>query len=488
MKVAIIGCGITGMSAGITLQKAGIDTVIFEKTNNPGGVITVYKKNILINNALEFVYGTAQNTFANDMWQSLGLFKKSPEIKSCFKLFLWDDHSVGIYKDFDKTVDELVSLGPQDEKRILRLAESLERIGKIELPLITKASSGKAARLFRLFLNCLAVIPDVLRYGMISCERYGKKFSSDALRKFFSDALTGKRSVLEYITLWSFYLSGNFGTPDDNQREMVETLYKSYISSGGEVRFKSSLNGAVVRDGRICELNFDGNTVHDFDFVIFSNDISSVNKIMNNSDIKFPILEKTIKKENITSSCVLYFSLDCENSCGIIENLLIPCAPFKVGSRYTDNFSVRIQRNTDNGTPAVSVTLYQNEKDFAEWKKISDESPEQYLKEKIRVARCVEESIEKRFPDAEGKLYLCDVVTPLTYHRFTGVNCGGWMPESWNPLIYLRFGRGHMPGIKNASVAGQKVFPLGGTTIGAFSGVRLAERIIKHSDKNQSQR
>lgn len=31
MKVAIIGCGVTGMSAGIILQKAGIETVIFVK-------------------------------------------------------------------------------------------------------------------------------------------------------------------------------------------------------------------------------------------------------------------------------------------------------------------------------------------------------------------------------------------------------------------------------------------------------------------------
>ena len=60
MKIAIIGCGITGMSAGITLQKAGIDTVIFEQADKPGGVITVYNRgDILINNAMEFVYGTA---------------------------------------------------------------------------------------------------------------------------------------------------------------------------------------------------------------------------------------------------------------------------------------------------------------------------------------------------------------------------------------------------------------------------------------------
>lgn len=480
MRVAIIGCGVTGMSAGITLQKAGINTVIFEKAANPGGVIAVYKrKDILINNALEFVFGTAQNTFANDMWQNLGMFKKSPELKDCFKTFLWDNHSVSIYKDFNKTVNELISISLQDKKRILRLGKSIKKFQKIDLPLITKTSGGVFKRLCRLFFNCFAVIPDVLYYGVINCKQYSKKFKGQALKTFFSDVLTGDRSVLQYIVLWSFFSSGNFSTPDNNQQEMTETLYNNYISSGGKVNFKSNLIDVVVKSKNICALNFSDDTVRNFDYVIFSNDILSVNTIMNNSNIKLPTLERAIKKEHVTSSCMLYFSLNGEDSCNIVENSAIPCTPFRVGSRYLNNFSVRIQRNTGTDNPAISVTLYQNEEDFWEWKKISDISREQYEQEKRRVAQNIADSIEKRFPDMRGKLQLCDMVTPLTYYRYVGVNCGGWMPESWNPLIYLRFGRGNMPSIKNASIAGQKVFPIGGTTVGAFSGVKLAEKIIK---------
>ncbi len=488
MRVAIIGCGITGMSAGIILQKAGIDTVIFEKTDKPGGVIAVYKKNILINNALEFVYGTAQRTFANDMWQSLGMFRKPPKLKNCFNTFLWDKHSVGIYKDFDKTVNELISISPEDKKRILRLAESVRKFQKIELPLITKASGDVFGRLFRLFLDCFTVIPDVLYYGIKNCKQYSKKFRSQELRTFFSDVLNNKRSVLQYIVLWSFFSSGNFSTPDNNQQEMIETLYNNYIKSGGEVNFNSNLIDVIIKNRNICALNFSDNTVCNFDYVIFSNDISSINTIIKNSNKKLPLLERVIKKEHITSSCMLYFSLNCPDACNIADNISIPCTPFKVGSRYLNDFSVRVQRNTGTDNPAISVTLYQNEKDFLEWKKICDVSQEQYKQEKYRVAQIVSASIEERLPEMRGKLQLCDMVTPLTYYRYSGVNYGGWMPESWNPLVYLLFGRGHMPGIKNASIAGQKVFPIGGTTMGAFSGVKLAEKLIKPTNKKQTQR
>lgn len=488
MRVAIIGCGITGMSAGIVLQKAGIDTVIFEKADKPGGVIAVYQKDILINNALEFVYGTAEDTFANDMWQSLGLFKEPPKQKNVFITYQWDNHSVDIYKDFDNTVNELISLSPQDEKRILRLNKSLKKIQKIELPLITKASGNVFRRLFRLFINCFAAIPDVLYYGTMNCKQYSKKIKGQALKSFFSDALNSDRSILQYIVLWSFFSCGSFGIPDNNQQEMVETLYNSYINSGGKVHFKSNLTDVTVENKNICALNFDNKTERSFDYVIFSNDISPINTIMNNSNKKFPTLEKTIKKERVTSSCMLYFRLDCSEAHNMADNISIPCAPFKVGSRYLNKISVRIQRNTGTDNPAISVTLCQNEKDYLEWKKIRESGHEQYKEEKSRVARIVAASIEERFPDMRGKLHLCDMVTPLTYYDYTAVNKGGWMPESWNPLIYLRFGRGHMPSIKNASIAGQKIFPMGGTTVGAFSGVKSAEKIIKLTNRNKKLR
>lgn len=485
MRVAIIGCGITGMSAGIMLQKAGIDTVIFEKMNNPGGVIAIYKKDgILINNALEFVLGTAQNTFANDMWQSLGLFKKSPKIKNCFNRFLWDNNSVSIYKDFNKTVNEMISLSPQDKKMILKLAKSVKKFQKLEVPLITKKSRNILVRLFSLFLHCFTVIPDVLYYGTINCKKYGKKIKGRELREFFSDVLNSERTVLQYIALWSFFSSGNFNTPENNQQEMVETLYDNYINSGGEVFFNKCLTEVMIENKNIRELKFIDGTECNFDYVIFSNDIASVNKVMTNSNKKLPILEKTIAKEHVTSSCVLYFKLDCADAYSIDENVSIPCKPFKVGNRYLNNFSVRTQKNTNTYNSAISVTIYQNESDFLEWKAIYNVSKDLYNKEKYRIAQDILNSIEEQFPDIRGKLQLCDMVTPLTYHRYTGVNYGGWMPESWNPLIYLRFGRGHMPGIRNASITGQKVFPIGGTTIGAFSGVKLAEKIIKIANKN----
>lgn len=48
-KIAIIGAGITGLTAAYALKKSGISVDLFEKTHIPGGVIqTLHEKNLLI--------------------------------------------------------------------------------------------------------------------------------------------------------------------------------------------------------------------------------------------------------------------------------------------------------------------------------------------------------------------------------------------------------------------------------------------------------
>jgi phytoene dehydrogenase-like protein len=43
-KAVIIGGGISGMTAGILLQKAGFETEIYEKNSVPGGQCTGWKR------------------------------------------------------------------------------------------------------------------------------------------------------------------------------------------------------------------------------------------------------------------------------------------------------------------------------------------------------------------------------------------------------------------------------------------------------------
>lgn len=68
-QVAIIGAGITGLTAAFYLKKAGVDFTVFEKSDNTGGVISTKTKN-------GFIYETGPNTGTISNAETVELFEQ----------------------------------------------------------------------------------------------------------------------------------------------------------------------------------------------------------------------------------------------------------------------------------------------------------------------------------------------------------------------------------------------------------------------------
>lgn len=77
-KVAIIGGGVSGMTAGILLQKAGLDTEIFEKHTVPGGQCTGWKRDgYMIDNCVHWLTGSRPGSSLYDLWVEVGVLPES---------------------------------------------------------------------------------------------------------------------------------------------------------------------------------------------------------------------------------------------------------------------------------------------------------------------------------------------------------------------------------------------------------------------------
>ena len=80
-KIAIIGGGVAGLSAGIYAQRAGYETVIYEKNSVLGGSLSGwYRNGYGIDNCLHWLTGTADGTPTNFMWKELGVIDEDTKI------------------------------------------------------------------------------------------------------------------------------------------------------------------------------------------------------------------------------------------------------------------------------------------------------------------------------------------------------------------------------------------------------------------------
>lgn len=59
-KVAIIGAGVSGLTTGVYLLKAGFDVTIYEKHVIPGGILTSWVRNgTTIDGCAHWIVGTS---------------------------------------------------------------------------------------------------------------------------------------------------------------------------------------------------------------------------------------------------------------------------------------------------------------------------------------------------------------------------------------------------------------------------------------------
>src|SRR5665647_3372417 len=130
-KIAIIGAGIAGLSAGCYLQMNGYDTEIFELHDKPGGVCTSWKrKGYTFDGCIHWLVGTRDGSSFNKAWRELGALP-GPRIVDHEEFIRIEDKTgkaLIIYNDPDKFERHLRELAPGDSAAIGDLCNSIRKL------------------------------------------------------------------------------------------------------------------------------------------------------------------------------------------------------------------------------------------------------------------------------------------------------------------------------------------------------------------------
>ena len=139
---------------------------------------------------------------------------------------------------------------------------------------------------------------------------------------------------------------------------------------------------------------------------------------------------------------------------------------------------------------SVGVSLYPSR--LEPWQALQNQGEEAYNARKEQVAATIADLLDARVPGFKQAIEVVDVVTPVTYQRYTSNWQGsiqGWMPRPGT----FRMDDGDvlphtLPGLAGLYMTGQWVSPGGGVPV-AMDGRKVIQRICKvdgrgfHTDK-----
>lgn len=485
----IVGGGVAGLAAGIYGQKAGFDTVIYEKHSIAGGECTGWdRQGVHIDGCIHWLTGTKPGTTLYNMWVEAGALGDveiyQPDVISTLE---YEGQSLKLYRDLDKLRAHLVEISPDDEQEIQRLCKHIKSFYQFQIPCEKPLDTMNLLDKVKLGLSMKDVGPAMNALSKITLAEYLGRFKSPIIRKALAVGLheTNSAYILPFTLATS--ISGNGGRPAGGSRAMAKRMEDKYKSLGGELILNQEVKEIVVRDTTAEGVILGSNDFVKGDYVVPTCDISvTYDQLLKGKyqDPQFAKMYSNAEDYPLMSCVYMSFVVDADLS-DYPADLVFQTTPFAYEDSVLDQISIKHYCYEPSFAPAGKsvVVAYLNAN--YEWWKQARQNMDQYKTAKVTLASALMDRLGTRFPELQGKIGLLDAATPITYERYCGAYKGAWMSFGSTPRGKRITHNGRIPGIDNLYMGGQWLMPPGGLPAALVTGKWAVQRLCARAKDNR---
>ncbi|HEU5075832.1 MAG TPA: phytoene desaturase [Polyangiaceae bacterium] len=315
-RVAVIGSGFGGLAAAIRLQAAGLDTVLFESRDQPGGRAYVYRDQgftfdagptvITAPHCIEELFQLA----GRRMQDYVELMPVTP-----FYRLLWED---GDRFDYDGDGESMLA---QIRARSEADAMGYERFVDYTRRVFQKGYDELAATPFLRFFDMVKVAPDLARlradrsvYDTVA--RYVKDEHVRQALSFHSLLVGGNPFDTSAIYTLIHYLERKWGVhfPRGGTGALVQAMVKLFRELGGTLLLNAPVRSIEVltkAGNGVHRIHAEGQAPEDFDAVVSNADLYHTYSVLYQSHPAARAMQERLERlEWSMSLFVLYFGTD----------------------------------------------------------------------------------------------------------------------------------------------------------------------------------
>ena len=317
-RAAIVGSGFGGLAAAIRLQTLGMDTVLFEARDKPGGRAYVYEQDgftfdagptvITAPTSLEELFTGA----GREMNDYVELLPVQP-----FYRLLWEDGDQFDYDNEPGALErQIAERNPDDVEGYRRFLDYSKRVFEV-------GYEGLADAPFLKFRDMLRVAPALAKFRADRpVYKTVSRFIKDPkLREAFSfHALLVGGNPFETSSIYTLihYLERRWGVffPRGGTGALVQGLVRLYRDLGGELRLSSPVKRIHVEDGEGVNgarhyVTTDEQVGEPFDLVVSNADVhATYARLYGAEERAKPVQRKLERMDWSMSLFVLYFGTD----------------------------------------------------------------------------------------------------------------------------------------------------------------------------------
>ena len=489
-SVIIIGAGIAGLSAGCYARMNGYGTCIFEMHDKPGGLCTAWqRKDYTIDGCLHWLVGSAPGMVLHDVWKELGALQgqRIVNLEQFYRIEDASGKAFNVYSDASRLEEHMIELAPEDVKLTSECAKAIRHFARFNMPMDKAPELYNITDGVKMMFKMLPFFADLRKWGRMPMKNFAQQFKNSLLREAWQQFWPSEFSTMAALMTMAWLHQKTAGYIIGGSMELSRAIEKRYLGLGGEIRYKSRVTRILVGNDRAVGIKLADGSEHRADYVISAADGHAT--IFDMLDGKY-VSEKIRRyyEELPIFSPLIYIGLGVNRSfedvpqmvSGLIFQLDKPVA---IGGEERKWLGVRIHNFDPSLAPlGKTVLTVMIDSNYPYWELLRKDMA-RYKSEKEQIADTVVTLLGKRFPGLAAQVEMCNIATPMTFHRYTGNWQGsyeGWLitPET----MMLRMSK-TLAGLDSFYMIGQWVQPGGGLPSGAMTGRHVIQIFCKRDNK-----
>jgi prolycopene isomerase len=509
--LAIIGAGISGLTAAAIAGRFGLKCCILEKEPNAGGYLAGFnRQGFQFDTAIHWLNQCNKDEMTGRIFSLIG--NDSPKIKTMEKIhrFKGDTYDYLLTNNPDELKNKLIEDFPHEETGIENFFEAAKKIG---------IGSLKYANLFRtdesmsflekstFKIKLLRFIMPLIKYVFYSGDKVPK-----GLSKFFKDKdlqklYCSEKDLLSCLFPIAWAYNNGYQIPEKGgARVFVQWL----------THVNKELKNDIILGAEVAKLNIENKSCTNIEFikngekkliqskyVISTADIELLyTKLLPEGTVSQKFISKLDNAILYSSAVTVSIALDCPaEDLGIHQELIniskegLQRNDHDCGDPEISDISVIAPSARDKsiapegkGLITLLIPAYIEYKNY--WQTEQDEKGnyirgEKYKQLKNEVAEILIARVEKALSvDIKEHILFYDVSTPITYHRYTWNKNGSMMgarPGKENMQAGIAH---HQTAIKNLILAGHWSDLGGGVPISVKAAINAVLLILKKENKD----
>lgn len=485
-KIVIVGAGIAGLSAGVHACRNGYEAEIYEMHDLPGGLCTAWeRKGYTFDGCIHYLVGTKPGSQFNNFWCEIGALDNVEIIDHDIFMDIESDsldEAVKIYCDLDRLEEHLIGLAPEDRKVLATMFEAARAFSCATWPLDKPHELYKVWQMPLMFFKMMPLFKIMGRYSRVSVREYLQELKNPVVKKVLSLVIPEGYSMTSLLSTLACFHNRDSGFPQGGSLKFAHSIANRFLEVGGKIHYGCRVKEVVIKNNRADGLLLENGSTVQGDLVISAADLHHTAYKLLRGKYLTPLIKESFSELPTYSSALVFLGVNADLSREADNISLQLELPIKLGDLenhylYLTNFSFD-PTLAPPGKSVIRASLFSS---YDYWSKLAKNS-DLYRDRKDQLLSQVVSEVKRVYPIAESQVEASDVVTPVTFNRYTNVYRGaymGWLvpPESGRFRIPKQ-----IPNLEHFYQIGQWLEPPAGLPGSMLSG-RHVIQMICHADK-----